>query len=274
MTEARHLSLDDFRDRLVNRLLYVLPGVGLLALAGSLTRVLDSGWRPLLWLHIGLYLALLITIALSTQLNSIARRLLLLGILLIIAIAGIAVYGLLSLGSVIFVAFCTLTSALLGTRAGLMVTVASALIIAAIGGLAVTGHHHFDVDPVAYLYSTTAWINDVTGTLMAAVLLVATTGFLLRSLESRHNLQLAAEGALARSEERLRLSQRYANIGAWDWDITTGALYWSEEIGHLFGYGEAVPETTYENFLAAIHPDDRQRVIDAVNACVERDAPY
>ena len=274
MTEARHLSLDDFRDRLVNRLLYVLPGVGLLALAGSLTRVLDSGWRPLLWLHIGLYLALLITIALSTQLNSIARRLLLLGILLIIAIAGIAVYGLLSLGSVIFVAFCTLTSALLGTRAGLMVTVASALIIAAIGGLAVTGHHHFDVDPVAYLYSPTAWINDVTGTLMAAVLLVATTGFLLRSLESRHDLQLAAEGALARSEERLRLSQRYANIGAWDWDVTTGALYWSEEIGHLFGYGEAVPETTYENFLAAIHPDDRQRVIDAVNACVERDALY
>ncbi len=50
-----------------------------------------------------------------------------------------------------------------------------------------------------------------------------------------------AEAALASSEERLRLSLRYANIGAWDWDITTGALHWSEEIGHLFGYGEAVP---------------------------------
>ena len=83
-----------------------------------------------------------------------------------------------------------------------------------------------------------------------------------------------AEAALASSEERLRLSLRYANIGTWDWDITTGALYWSEEIGHLFGYGETVPETTYENFLKAIHPDDRQRVMDAVNACVQRNEPY
>ena len=33
-------------------------------------------------------------------------------------------------------------------------------------------------------------------------------------------------------------------------------------------------ETSYDNFLAAIHPDDRQAVIDAVNACVERDVPY
>lgn len=401
MTEPRHLSLDDFRDRLVTRLFYVLLGVGLLALAGSLTRALDTGWHPLLWLHIGLYLVSLITVALTTQRNSIARRLLLLGILLILGIAGIAVYGLLGLGSVVFVAFCALTSALLGTRAGLLVSVVSAFAIATIGALAVTGHHHFDVDPVAYLYSTPAWINDVTGTLMAAVLLVATTGFLLRSLESRHEVQRATEGALRserdlktavlntmgalvvvldnqghildfnlacqqitgytkqdafgrrvwdfllapdertdveavfrsltagpfpnshendwvardgsrhriswtntvltdaagaithviatgieisrlvqaeaaliRSEERLRLSQRHANIGAWDWDITTGDVYWSEEIGHLFGYGETVPETTYENFLGAIHPDDRQRVIDAVNACVERDAPY
>jgi len=176
-----------FRDRLVTRLLYVLPWVGLVALAGSLTRALDTGWQPLLWLHTGLYLALLIAVVLATRLSSIARRLLLLGILLILAIAGIAVYGLLGLGSVAFVVFCTLTSALLGTRAGLVVTVASALIISMVGVLAVSGHHRFDVDPAAYLYSAPAWINAVTGTLMAAVLAVTAAGFLLRSLESRHH---------------------------------------------------------------------------------------
>jgi PAS domain S-box-containing protein len=396
-----HLSLDYFRDRLVTRLLYVLLGVGLLAVAGSLTRALDTGWHPLLWLHSGLYLALLIAVVLATRLSSIARRLLLLGILLILAIAGIAVYGLLGLGPGLFVVFCTLTAALLGTRVGLVATVVSALAIATIGALAASGHHHFDVDPAAYLYSAPAWINAVTGTLMATVLAATATGFLLRSLESRHDAQrttedalrserdlntavldtigalvvvldnqghilnfnlacqqitgytkqdafgrkvwdflltpeeqtavrnvfscltagqfpnfhendwvardgtrhriawsntvltdttggithviatgieisrlVQAEAALIRSEERLRLSQRYAHIGTWDWDITTGAVYWSEEIGHLFGYGETVPETTFENFLGVIHPDDRQRVIDAVNACVERDIPY
>jgi PAS domain S-box-containing protein len=396
-----HGSLDDIRDHLATRLLYVLPWVGLVALAGSLSRALDTGWHTLLSMHTGLYLALLIATALAPRLSSIARRLLLLGIFLILAIAGIAVYGLLGLGPVVFVVFCALTAALLGTRAGLVAIVMSTLAIAMVGALAASGHHHFDVDPVVYLYSTTAWINDVTGTLMAAVLLVTTSGFLLRSLENRHDVQrttedalrserdfntavldtvdalvvvldnqghildfnlacqqitgytkqdvygrkvwdllltpeerttvknvfcclaagqlpnfhendwvardgsrhriawtntvltditgrithviatgieisrlVQAEAALIRSEERLRLSQRYANIGAWDWDITTGDVNWSEEIGHLFGYGETVPETTYENFLGAIHPDDRQRVVDAVNACVERDAPY
>lgn len=83
-----------------------------------------------------------------------------------------------------------------------------------------------------------------------------------------------AEEALKVSEERFQTSQTFANIGTWDWNIVTGNLYWSERIGPLFGYDKRTIETTYENFLAAIHPDDRQRVIDAVSACVEKGAEY
>ncbi|TSE25875.1 Virulence sensor protein BvgS [Tepidimonas sediminis] len=83
-----------------------------------------------------------------------------------------------------------------------------------------------------------------------------------------------ALGALEVHKERLRRGQIYANIGTWDWNIQTGELYWSERIASLFGYPEGELETSYENFLKAVHPDDRQAVIDAVNACVERDVPY
>ena len=83
-----------------------------------------------------------------------------------------------------------------------------------------------------------------------------------------------AEQALRISEERLRRSQRFANIGSWDWNIQTGELYWSELISSLFGYEEGEVETTYENFLACIHPNDRQRVIDAVNNSLENGAEY
>ncbi|MBT9505124.1 MAG: PAS domain-containing protein [Rhodoferax sp.] len=76
------------------------------------------------------------------------------------------------------------------------------------------------------------------------------------------------------SEERLRRGQAYANIGTWDWNIQTGALYWSERIAPLFGDTNGELETTYENFVNAIHPDDRQAVADAVTACVEHDTPY
>ncbi|KAB2314570.1 PAS domain-containing protein [Betaproteobacteria bacterium SCN2] len=76
------------------------------------------------------------------------------------------------------------------------------------------------------------------------------------------------------AEHRLALSQAYANIGTWDWNIETGELFWSERIGPLFGHPVGKLETTYENFLSAVHPDDRQSLIDAVNACVERGAEY
>jgi PAS domain S-box-containing protein len=76
------------------------------------------------------------------------------------------------------------------------------------------------------------------------------------------------------NEHRLKRSQEFANIGSWDWNIETGDLHWSERIWPLFGYSKAVTETSYDNFLAAIHPEDKQKVIDAVNNCVENGDDY
>ncbi|HEY9163789.1 MAG TPA: PAS domain S-box protein [Magnetovibrio sp.] len=80
--------------------------------------------------------------------------------------------------------------------------------------------------------------------------------------------------ALRSSETRFDQSQEFANIGTWDWNVQTGELYWSPRIAPLFGYAKGELETTYDNFLAAIHVDDRQSVIDAVHACVADGAEY
>jgi len=83
-----------------------------------------------------------------------------------------------------------------------------------------------------------------------------------------------AEQALELNKERLRRGQVFANIGTWDWNIQSGELFWSERIAPLFGYPEGDLETSYDNFIGAVHPDDRQTVIDAVNDCVEHDKHY
>lgn len=76
------------------------------------------------------------------------------------------------------------------------------------------------------------------------------------------------------SEERLERSQNFANIGTWDWNIETGDLFWSDRIWPLLGYDKEVTEATYEIFMAAVHPDDRQLVSDAVTRCVENGTEY
>lgn len=83
-----------------------------------------------------------------------------------------------------------------------------------------------------------------------------------------------AEQALDLHKERLRRGQVFANIGTWDWNIDSGALFWSERIRPLFGYPDGESETSYENFIAAVYPEDRQTVLDAVDACLNRDVPY
>jgi PAS domain S-box-containing protein len=83
-----------------------------------------------------------------------------------------------------------------------------------------------------------------------------------------------AEAALQQSEARLQEAQRIARLGNWEWDLTTDALYWSDEIYRIF---ELTPQqfgATYPAFLERVHPLDRSRIIAAVDAAVHAAAPY
>jgi two-component system, sensor histidine kinase and response regulator len=97
-------------------------------------------------------------------------------------------------------------------------------------------------------------------------------GIVVTSRDSTDRKDLADK--LQESEERFQISSRFANIGVWDWDIITGHLHWSEQIAPLFGYELGEIETTYDNFLAAVHHEDRKFVETSVNACVEHKADY
>jgi PAS domain S-box-containing protein len=76
----------------------------------------------------------------------------------------------------------------------------------------------------------------------------------------------AMEAAMRISSERLNEAQRIAHMGSWELDLVTGTLDWSDEIFRLFEIDQTRFGATYEAFLHAIHPDDR----DAVNAAYVR----
>ena len=76
------------------------------------------------------------------------------------------------------------------------------------------------------------------------------------------------------NEERLKRSQEFANIGSWDWNVNSGELIWSDRIWPLFGYKKEITETSYENFISAVHPDDRLFLQNAITRCVEKGEEY
>ena len=68
------------------------------------------------------------------------------------------------------------------------------------------------------------------------------------------------------AEQRLNEAQRIAQIGSWEGDLRTGRSVWSDEEFLLLGYRPGEVEPSYEAFLAAVHPEDRQGVMDALDA--------
>jgi PAS domain S-box-containing protein len=69
-----------------------------------------------------------------------------------------------------------------------------------------------------------------------------------------------AEEALKKSEAQLNEAQRMAHIGSWELDIVDNVLIWSDEIYRIFEIDPKKFGATYEVFLNAIHPDDREAV--------------
>lgn len=65
-----------------------------------------------------------------------------------------------------------------------------------------------------------------------------------------------AEEALRRSEERYTLAVRGANDGIWDWDLSSGDVYYSERWQSILGFGDILP-TTINTWTDRIHPDDK-----------------
>jgi diguanylate cyclase (GGDEF)-like protein len=61
-----------------------------------------------------------------------------------------------------------------------------------------------------------------------------------------------------RTADLLR-AQQVAHIGSWKLDLRTGALSWSPETYRLFGVPDDTP-LTLDDFLAKVHPEDRDRV--------------
>ena len=66
--------------------------------------------------------------------------------------------------------------------------------------------------------------------------------------------------SLQKTKERLEQAERIAKLGHWELDLVTNKLYWSDEIYRIFDVNPQKFKASYEAFLDAVHPEDRERV--------------
>lgn len=80
-----------------------------------------------------------------------------------------------------------------------------------------------------------------------------------------------AERALRRGKDRLRMAIESADLGTWDWNLTTNRLTWDAGCKAMFGL---LPDAkvSIETFFEGLHPDDRDRTEQTMQRALDPDS--
>lgn len=82
-----------------------------------------------------------------------------------------------------------------------------------------------------------------------------------------------AEKSFRESEERWQFALEGSGDGVWDWDITTGKVYYSDQWKNILGFG---PDDFDENenlWEKLVHPDDREWVLKEIKRHLRSETP-
>lgn len=88
------------------------------------------------------------------------------------------------------------------------------------------------------------------------------------------NDRKVTEELLHNSERQLREAQRIAHMGSWELNLVDNKLHWSDEIYSIFEIDRARFGASYDAFLNAIHPEDRDAVNMAYTDSLKDKLPY
>jgi len=101
-------------------------------------------------------------------------------------------------------------------------------------------------------------------------------GYVVRAWGTQRDVTASrrTERALRASEEQLRLALDAGQMGIWDWNMTTDAIDWSDNLETLHGLVPGTFGGTYEAFLELVHPDDRDAFATNVRTAIQRGGSY
>jgi PAS domain S-box-containing protein len=83
-----------------------------------------------------------------------------------------------------------------------------------------------------------------------------------------------AKEAARQSRDELRLTLEAAHVGTWNWDTRTGEVRWSDNLEAIHGLAPGTFGGTFEAFLEGVHPEDRDKVLQAIRPALEEVKDY
>ena len=82
------------------------------------------------------------------------------------------------------------------------------------------------------------------------------------------------EDALTSNQHRLNRVITGSNDGIWDWNMKTNELYWNQRFYEILGLDPNTVKPNFDLLLTHLSPAERQKMLAAIDAHLERQAPY
>jgi PAS domain S-box-containing protein len=93
-------------------------------------------------------------------------------------------------------------------------------------------------------------------------------------LQQQVEERLRVEEVLRQSESRLAEAQRIARLGGWQWQKESNQLTWSPELHRIHGREHPGGPLLHDVAMTWVHLEDRERVLQVVEAAVENKQPF
>jgi PAS domain S-box-containing protein len=82
------------------------------------------------------------------------------------------------------------------------------------------------------------------------------------------------QAELEEVKTRLAKAEQVASVGSWEWDIQQDQVWWSDELYALFRKDPSTFVPDANSFYEHVHPSERSKLREQVEATLVRDEPY
>jgi PAS domain S-box-containing protein len=96
----------------------------------------------------------------------------------------------------------------------------------------------------------------------------------MQDITEQKNLQdqlLEKTKGILRQYEFARQAELLRNVSTWQWNVTTGAIFWSENLFRMLGFEPYSFEPSYEKVISMVHPEDVEIVTHAIKVMTNSD---
>ncbi len=151
------------KNSLIDRLVVGFLMLEVIAVLGSLSRIPEIGFKPVMGLHVGIAICLVAIFLFRYQITSNNKAYFIIGALFTAGGMGTTSFGLGGAGTVILAITAVLAALIISTRAGVIFCLAGALLQVATVSSLRSGLLVLQVEMPTYFISWPAWINNLTG---------------------------------------------------------------------------------------------------------------